>query len=227
MDAPITTLAVYQAKDISKKNQILETIRSHQALLVSKGYVTPGPPVLLSQEDYFIEVVSWKAGAADGAHADPDVAKVWKKFDELVNFKTLADLPNAKKTFPDFVPLKLAEVQCATLADTMIPSKNYKKLASFYNSLSDLPVEMESQGFINLRDTRTGNVLCIVDSAACSQSAPSFGVANLPSALERAKKFGAQVIREWDYEAMSGANLRDPDNNEFLMWQMKEQSNES
>jgi len=109
MNATITTLAVYQKKSAAVEREIVETIRQHQNLLIAKGYIAENPPIILRDADFFIELIAWTAGSAEKAQKDADVGKIWKIFESLVDFKVLADLPNAKTPFADFTPQAFAD----------------------------------------------------------------------------------------------------------------------
>ncbi|HVJ65097.1 MAG TPA: VOC family protein [Bdellovibrionota bacterium] len=215
------TLAVYQRKAGATRDDVLKVIREHQALLVKKGYVATKPITVLEQESFIIETVYWLEGASERAHADAEVQSVWGAYEACVSFKTLADLPAAQQVFAKLVPLEPLAHQAATLADTMMPAKDFEKLARFYENFSGMRRQSEQSCFVNLQDTNTGNVLCVVEADAVSRAAPSFGVEDLSVATGRARELGAKIIHEWEFERLRGANLNDPEGNEFMIWQVK------
>lgn len=99
-------IAVYHPKP-GQEERIAALVARHVPLLKARGLVTPRAPIAMrSAGGALVEVFEWVDAAAAGrAHADPEVAALWAEMGTAAEFRCLADLPEATRTFPHFAPL--------------------------------------------------------------------------------------------------------------------------
>ena len=103
MSKPEVVFALYRPH--AGKAEALETILArHVPVLRELGLVTERPVVLARAADgTYFEVFEWRdAEAAEQAHDLPAVAEIWDAIGEVADFKTLADLDEARRPFPHF-----------------------------------------------------------------------------------------------------------------------------
>ncbi|HEY7090610.1 MAG TPA: antibiotic biosynthesis monooxygenase [Tepidisphaeraceae bacterium] len=101
-------IVTYRPKP-GKEKQLLEAVRDHMPVLRSQKLVTDRPAYAMRAGDgTIVEVFEWKSKqAVEAAHSNPEVGKLWKRFDECCTFQKLMDLAEAKETFPHFEPIEL------------------------------------------------------------------------------------------------------------------------
>jgi hypothetical protein len=91
-----------------KENELLQVVREHYPVMRGQGLVTDRPPIIMKSSDgCIIEVMEWSNSDAIGeAHSNPEVGKLWKRFDECSKYnETLSSIPECTKSFASFVPL--------------------------------------------------------------------------------------------------------------------------
>ena len=109
----------------------------------------------------------------------------------------------------------------AKFADTMIGSTDIKKTAHFYKSVLKMRLADKGDGsFVILHDPLTAQRLCIVSTPKASTNV-GIGIEtpNLDQTLESLKKSGCKVMGRWEYPKMIGANCKDIDGREMVLWQ--------
>ena len=110
----------------------------------------------------------------------------------------------------------------ARFADTMIGSTDIKKTAQFYKSVLKMKLADKGDGsFVILHDPQTAQRLCIVSTPKASTNA-GIGIEtpNLDQTLASLKKNGCKVMGRWEYPKMIGANCKDIDGHEMVLWQL-------
>lgn len=96
--------AVYRAKP-DKDDELAALIARHVPILQAEGLASDRAPIVMrsKKDGTFIEVFEWATeGAANQAHANPEVEKIWGAMAEVADFLTLADVPEATDRFAHF-----------------------------------------------------------------------------------------------------------------------------
>lgn len=90
-----------------KDKELLEVIKDHMPVLRAEGLVTERKCyVMKSKTGFILEVFEWKSDdAVAQAHKNENVQKLWKRFEEVCEYKTLSDLEESKTMFPSFAPI--------------------------------------------------------------------------------------------------------------------------
>lgn len=91
-----------------KEKDLLAVVRDHLPVLRSQGLVTDRKPVAMRAADgTIIEVFEWKSKAAvDAAHRNPEVGKLWARYEACSQSITLRDVPETSEMFPHFDPIE-------------------------------------------------------------------------------------------------------------------------
>jgi hypothetical protein len=86
---------------------LLELVRNHLAPLRAEGLVTDRAPIVMRAADgTIIEVFEWVSQEAiAGAHKNPVVLDLWKKFEAACWYETPANLAEFKNMFAHFEPI--------------------------------------------------------------------------------------------------------------------------
>lgn len=92
-----------------KREQLLDAIRDHVPILLSEGLATDREPTVMRAADgTYLEIFEWaSAEAIEAAHSDPVVQKLWGRFGEACEYRTLASLSEAQEMFAEFEPVDL------------------------------------------------------------------------------------------------------------------------
>ncbi len=99
--------ALYKPK-AGKEDELKALIAQHVPTLVRLGLATNRPPVVMRSyaDGTYIEVFEWVSHeAAQAAHGDPEVQKIWGPMAEVCTFVPLAELQESTRTFPHFAPV--------------------------------------------------------------------------------------------------------------------------
>ncbi|MGZ4032830.1 MAG: hypothetical protein ACXVP2_11800 [Tumebacillaceae bacterium] len=96
-------IAMYRPFE-GKQEEAYAVIKNHFPTLKEAGLVTEQQVLLLQSADgTYLEIFEWKSPeAAQEAHTHPVVGEFWGKMAELMDFTTLASLPEANKPFAPF-----------------------------------------------------------------------------------------------------------------------------
>ena len=99
-------IAAYRPKPGAEQN-LLQCVRDHLPILRTQKLVTDRPPyVMRARDGTIVEVFEWKSEAATTqAHSNPEVLKLWKRFDECSTYVMLNALPEVGEMFPHFAPI--------------------------------------------------------------------------------------------------------------------------
>ncbi|MEO6695415.1 MAG: hypothetical protein ABIY50_11710 [Ignavibacteria bacterium] len=99
----ITCFKPKEGKDI----ELLAVIKDHMPVLRKEDLVTDRECyVMKSKENFILEVFEWKSEEAiNNAHKNVNVMKLWKRFEEVCEYKTLSEIEESKSMFPGFEPV--------------------------------------------------------------------------------------------------------------------------
>lgn len=102
----IVVIAMYRPKP-GKDAQLLECVRSHLPVLRQQNLITSRESIVMRSENgTILEVFEWLDQAAiDRAHHDPEVGKLWARFNEACEYGRMNELPEATQIFPGFEPV--------------------------------------------------------------------------------------------------------------------------
>jgi len=84
-----------------------ELVRNHLPPLRAEGLVTERAPVVMRTADgTIIEIFEWVSeDAIAGAHHNPAVLELWKRFEEVCSYETPCNLAEFKEMFAHFEPV--------------------------------------------------------------------------------------------------------------------------
>jgi hypothetical protein len=86
---------------------LLAVVRDHLPPLRAQGLVTERAPIVMrTQDGTVIEVFEWVSQEAiAGAHSNPVVLEVWKRFEAVCSYEVPANIPEFQKMFAHFEPV--------------------------------------------------------------------------------------------------------------------------
>jgi len=89
------------------EQELLELVRNHLVPLRAEGLVTERAPIAMTCADgTIVEVFEWVSPEAiEGAHKNPVVLDLWKKFEAVCWYETPANLAEFKNMFAHFEPV--------------------------------------------------------------------------------------------------------------------------
>lgn len=101
-------IVTYRPRE-GREAQLLDAIRDHAPTLRAEGLVTERAPTVLRTDDgSYLEIFEWASPESIGAaHSSPVVQRLWERFEEACEYRTLASLQEAEKMFPEFEPIDL------------------------------------------------------------------------------------------------------------------------
>ncbi len=99
-------IVVYRAKP-NKDAELTQLLLEHVPILRSQGLATEREPIFMrSKEGAFVEVFEWVSDDAIAqAHVNPEVGKLWARFDAALTFDTLTNLAESKDWFATFTSM--------------------------------------------------------------------------------------------------------------------------
>jgi len=85
----------------------MELVRNHLAPLQAQGLVTERAPIVMRAADgTVIEIFEWVSQEAiAGAHANPVVLDLWKRFEAACWYEASSNLPEFQNMFAHFQPI--------------------------------------------------------------------------------------------------------------------------
>ena len=85
----------------------MELVRNHLPPLRSEGFVTERASIVMRTADgTIIEMFEWVSQAAvAGAHHNPVVLELWKRFEAVSSYETPSNLQEFQKLFSHFEPI--------------------------------------------------------------------------------------------------------------------------
>jgi hypothetical protein len=89
------------------EERLLDLVRNHLPPLRAEGLVTERPPIVMRAADgTIVEVFEWVSQEAiAGAHHNPVVLDLWKRFEAVSWSETPSNLPEFQNMFSHFAPL--------------------------------------------------------------------------------------------------------------------------
>ena len=101
----IVCIVGYKPKE-GMDNELAQLMREHVQILRGQGLATDRVPIVSRANDgTFVEVFEWKsAKAIEDAHSNPEVLKMWERFDKACTFEPIGNLAESKDMFPSFEP---------------------------------------------------------------------------------------------------------------------------
>ncbi|OZM58380.1 hypothetical protein CIB95_02075 [Lottiidibacillus patelloidae] len=103
-----STIAIALYKPFpGQEDELKKLVALHIPALRKENLITEREPIQLTSSDgTIIEIFEWQSSeASDKAHVLPSIQKIWVAMAEVAEFKTLSDLPESNKPFPNFLPI--------------------------------------------------------------------------------------------------------------------------
>lgn len=99
----VFSIACYRPKE-GKNDELLHLTREHVPILRKEGLVTERPAYAMRAKDgTVVEVFEWKSKASiEGAHSNPEVAKLWERYAAACDYVSLSTLAEAQDMFASF-----------------------------------------------------------------------------------------------------------------------------
>jgi hypothetical protein len=103
------SVACYKPRP-GKEEALLELVCNHLPPLRAQGLVTDRASIVMRTESgTIIEVFEWVSKEAiAGAHSNPVVLDLWKRFEAACWYETPANLPEFQNMFAHFEPVSFA-----------------------------------------------------------------------------------------------------------------------
>jgi hypothetical protein len=100
------SVACYKPRPGSEQ-ALLALVRDHLPPLRAQGLVTDRPPIVMRTADgTIVEVFEWVSKEAiAGAHTNPVVLDLWKRFEAVCSYETPANLAEFQNMFAHFEAL--------------------------------------------------------------------------------------------------------------------------
>ena len=102
------SVACYKPRP-GKEDALLELVRNHLPPLRAEGLVTDRASIVMRTESgTIIEIFEWVSKEAiAGAHSNPVVLDLWKRFEAACWYETPANLPEFQNMFAHFEPVSV------------------------------------------------------------------------------------------------------------------------
>jgi hypothetical protein len=100
------SVACYKPKP-GCESELSELVRNHLPPLRAEGLVTERTPIVMRAEDgTIVEVFEWVSKEAiSGAHTNPVVLALWKRFESACWYETPSNLAEFQNMFSHFEPI--------------------------------------------------------------------------------------------------------------------------
>jgi quinol monooxygenase YgiN len=107
-DVPVGSISIacYQPRP-GREEELLELVRHHMEPLRNQGLVTGRTPIVMrTKSGTIVEVFEWVSEEAiAGAHSNPVVLDLWKKFEAVCWYETPSNIPEFQNMFSSFEPV--------------------------------------------------------------------------------------------------------------------------
>lgn len=102
------SIAAYRPR-AGKEQALLQAVRDHIPVLRAERLVTDRAPYVMRAKDgTIVEIFEWNSDdAIEQAHSNPEVHKLWQRFNEACEYVPLVSLLECKEMFANFEPLEL------------------------------------------------------------------------------------------------------------------------
>jgi len=99
-------IACYKPRP-GKEAALLELVANHMPPLRAQGLVTDRVPTVMRCKDgTVVEIFEWVSQQAiEGAHKNPAVLDLWKKFEAVCWYETPGNIPEFQNMFSHFEPI--------------------------------------------------------------------------------------------------------------------------
>jgi len=103
---PVIAIAAYRPR-AGKERELLAAVRDHMPVLRREQLITDRAPYVMRAEDgTIVEIFEWNSDdAIEQAHSNPEVQKLWARFNEACEYIPLVNLAECKEMFANFEPL--------------------------------------------------------------------------------------------------------------------------
>ena len=100
------SVACYKPKP-GCEEALLQLVRDHLPPLRAEGLVTDRPSIVMrTAEGTIVEVFEWVSREAiAGAHQNPKVIDLWKRFEAVCSYEIPSNLPEFQRMFSHFEPV--------------------------------------------------------------------------------------------------------------------------
>lgn len=100
------SVACYKPRP-GREAALLELVRNHLPSLRAEGLVTERLPIVMRTADgTIVEIFEWVSQEAiAGAHTNPMVLELWKRFEAVCWYETPSNLPEFQNMFQHFEPI--------------------------------------------------------------------------------------------------------------------------
>jgi len=90
-----------------REAELIELVKNHMKPLRAEGLVTDRVPIVMrTAEGTIVEVFEWVSREAiEGAHKNPAVLALWKKFEAVCWYETPSNLKEFQNMFAHFEPI--------------------------------------------------------------------------------------------------------------------------
>jgi len=101
-------IACYRPKP-GKEFELEKVVAEHMPVLRTQGLITGRPAhVMRAADGTILEVFEWKSREAiEQAHRNPEVHKLWARFDAVCDYEKLTNLAEAGQMFAEFEPVEM------------------------------------------------------------------------------------------------------------------------
>jgi hypothetical protein len=101
------SVACYKPRP-GREEALLELVRNHLPSLRALGLVTDRASIMMRTADgTIVEVFEWNSQEAiAGAHHNPAVVGLWKRFEAVCWYETPSNLPEFQNMFQHFEPIE-------------------------------------------------------------------------------------------------------------------------
>jgi hypothetical protein len=102
------SVACYKPKP-GCEQALLDLVRNHLRPLRAEGLVTERAPIVMRTADgTIVEIFEWVSPEAiAGAHKNPVVLELWKRFGEVCGYETPSKLAEFQNMFAHFEPVSI------------------------------------------------------------------------------------------------------------------------
>lgn len=106
MPSSSISVACYRPKP-GCEEALLNEVRNHLPPLRAQGLVTERPSIVMrTQDGTIIEIFEWVSQEAiAGAHSNPVVLEIWKRFEAVCQYEVPANIPEFQRMFAHFEPV--------------------------------------------------------------------------------------------------------------------------
>ena len=100
------SVACYKPKP-GCEEALIDLVRDHLPPLRSQGLVTDRPSIVMRTADgIIVEIFEWVSpDAIAGAHQNPVVIGLWKRFEAVCTYEIASNIPEFQKMFSHFEPV--------------------------------------------------------------------------------------------------------------------------